>query len=31
MTTTDITGLGVSTTSADALAAYERDLNLFLH
>jgi tetratricopeptide (TPR) repeat protein len=30
MTTTDIKGLGVSTTSADALAAYERGLDLFL-
>jgi len=30
MTATDITGLGVSTTSADALAAYERGLDLFL-
>src|SRR5438094_9910852 len=30
MTATDITGLGVSTKSADALAAYERGLDLFL-
>src|SRR5262245_36512939 len=30
MTGTDIKGLGVSTTSADALAAYERGLDLFL-
>lgn len=30
MTATDIKGLGVSTTSADALAAYERGLDLFL-
>jgi tetratricopeptide (TPR) repeat protein len=30
MKATDITGLGVSTTSADALAAYERGLDLFL-
>ena len=30
MTATDITGLGVSTTSADALTAYERGLDLFL-
>lgn len=30
MTATDIKGLGVSTTSADALAAYERSLDLFL-
>jgi Flp pilus assembly protein TadD len=30
MTATDIKGLGVSTTSVDALAAYERGLDLFL-
>ena len=30
MTATDITGLDVSTTSSDALAAYERGLDLFL-
>src|SRR6516165_8242927 len=30
MTTTDTTGLGVSTRSSDALAAYERGLDLFL-
>src|SRR5438445_802889 len=30
MTATHITGLGVSTKSADALAAYERGLDLFL-
>lgn len=30
MTTTDIKGLGVSTKSSDALAAYERGLDLFL-
>jgi tetratricopeptide (TPR) repeat protein len=30
MTATDIKGLGVSTTSSDALAAYERGLDLFL-
>ncbi len=30
MTATDIKGLGVSTTSTDALAAYERGLDLFL-
>ena len=30
MTATDMKGLGVSTTSADALAAYERGLDLFL-
>jgi tetratricopeptide (TPR) repeat protein len=30
MKATDITGLGVSTTSNDALAAYERGLDLFL-
>jgi len=30
MTATDITGLGVSTKSSEALAAYERGLDLFL-
>ena len=30
MTTTDTTGLGVSTRSSDALAAYERGLDLFI-
>jgi hypothetical protein len=30
MTCTDLVGLAVSTTSSDALAAYERGVHLFL-